>query len=380
MLLGFIFMIVIFFILLAVSRVFPDEIDHSDMKTTKAWIWRSSMVFLLLAVMFVGLDSIRIINAGEQGVVTRLGEVTGRTVDPGPALKIPFIETIHIYNTKVQELKFENLESASEELQTINATGVLNYRLNPQAVPWLFQNVGTRGDLETKVLRPSLTDSLKTVMPDNKIEAVLANRGAIADAVVIELQKDFATYVTSDGLPVVFFTAREGGETSIVCTTETVEESEPLFSDEEVDPDATSEPKPTPEEIEVCGPEGEVLHLVNLGFSETFDAAIEERQKQLIQIETARNRLAQVEIEADQVRAKARGEADANTILADSLETRGNFVLQFKAIEELAAGNVKLIILPEDNGIIPILGQDLLGGTEPPPREDEEETVGPVAP
>ena len=70
----------------------------------------------------------------------------------------------------------------------------------------------------------------------------------------------------------------------------------------------------------------------------------------------------QVKIKADQDIAKAAGEAEANTLLAASLKD-GNFVLQFKAIEALAP-NIKVLLLDANNGLIPILGESLLSGTD----------------
>ena len=49
-----------------------------------------------------------------------------------------------------------------------------------------------------------------------------------------------------------------------------------------------------------------------------------------------------------------------------------------RAIEALA-DNITLMILDADNGLIPVLGQDLIGGTSAPPPS-EEEPLGPVAP
>lgn len=368
MLAGFIVFTILMVICWVASKVIPTDPEKYD-RTTDAeiafaatkWIWRLGALFLVLAILMAGLDSIRIIEAGEGGVITRLGAVTERKVEPGPVFKVPFIESIHRYDTKVQKIDFENLEAASTELQSINVTGTLNYRLNPNAIPWLYQNVGSQSDLETKFLIKSLTDSLKTEMPDWPIETVLANRGPIANEVVLELISDSATFTDDNGDPVIFFTASEDGIAETTC-----EDEEVVVEERSVDEEGRPVVELVTTTVEICGPEGEVLHLINIGFSASFDGAIEARQAELVKIAIARNVLEQRRIEAQQEIAIAEGTAKANTILAESLETRGNFILQFKAIEELAAGNVKLIILPEDNGLIPILGQDLLGGTAPP--------------
>ncbi len=101
------------------------------------------------------------------------------------------------------------------------------------------------------------------------------------------------------------------------------------------------------------------LLIENISFSPEFLAAIERRQ-------VAEQKALEANAIASANVTIAQGEADANEALAESLAKNGNFILQFRAIEALA-DNVKIILLPEESGLIPILGESLLGGG------DEEE-------
>ncbi len=54
--------------------------------------------------------------------------------------------------------------------------------------------------------------------------------------------------------------------------------------------------------------------------------------------------------------------AEANRLIADSLRAEGGLeALQLKAIEKLGP-DVRVIILPSDSNLIPLLGEQLLGG------------------
>ncbi len=336
------------------------EKAQNEVATLSKWVSRTAAACAVAALLFAAGDSITIIQAGEGGVVTRLGAVQpGREVSPGPVFTIPFVESVHRYDTKLQKINFTDIEAASTELQAIRITGVLNYRLNPAAIPWLFQNVGSQSELEQKFLIPSLIDSVKTELPDWAIETILANRGPIANDVVLELIADNAAFVNDEGEFVVFFTASEGGVAEIVCSNEDV-----TVEVITVDEDGNTTTTLGTEVQEICGPEGEVLHLENIGFSERFDTAIETRQAELINIQTAQNVLRTREIEAEQVRATARGTADANRFIAASLEVRGAQVVQLAAIAALG-DNVEIILLPADiDGLIPLVGN--LGGVGGP--------------
>lgn len=356
MLAGFIVFAIMAFILVGVSKVWPTIIDEgkrneTDFTVAKRWVFRVGATFAIVSLLFVAGDSITIIKAGEGGVITRLGATTDRDVTPGPVFTIPFIETVHIYDTKLQKIEFTDLEAASKELQALKITGVLNYRLNPDAIPWLFQNVGSQKDLEQKFLIPSMIDSLKTELPDWAIETILANRGPIANDVVLELIADNASFVNSDGELVVFFTASEGGVVEIVCAQEDVVIEILIEQD-----DGSFVSTLGTEQREICGPKGEVLHLENIGFSAKFDEAIENRQAKLIEIQTARNVLITRQVEADQARATAAGVADANRAIAASLEQRGAQIVQLAAIDALG-DNVEVILLPANiDGLIPLIG------------------------
>jgi len=338
MLAGFIIFIICAIICGAAAKFMPasfvtkggygDRDEEHSTASYKAVGWVASIVFVLLAALMVVISSLHFVPAGRAGLVTRFGAVTGRTIEPGPNFTVPFIEKVVLYDTRVQKVEFVDLDSASEELQDVKITGILNYRINPEAVSWFYQNVGSRSNLETKVLIPALSQNLKSILPTYPILDILANRDIIAIQLTEAMTITFSDYRTDDGHPVVFFSPRDADED------ETAKGDEPVAS----------------------------VFISNVAFTEQFNAAIEEKQAELQKIDKEKNILAQVEIKAQQEIEKARGEAEANTLLAESLKD-GNFVLQFKAIEALAP-NIKVLLLDANNGLIPILGESLLSGTD----------------
>ena len=308
---------------LPTSRLTEEQLEKNTIRTVS---WGGTALFVALAALMVVISSLHFVPAGRAGLVTRFGAVTGRTIEPGPNFTVPFIEKVVLYDTRVQKVEFVDLDSASEELQDVKITGILNYHINPEAVSWFYQNVGSRSNLEKKVLIPALSQNLKSILPTYPILDILANRDAIAIQLTEAMTLTFSDYRTDDGHPVVFFSPRDADETA--------KGDEPLTS----------------------------VFISNVAFTEQFNNAIEEKQAELQKIDKEKNILAQVEIIADQEVEKARGEAEANTLLAESLKD-GNFVLQFKAIEALAP-NIKVLLLDANNGLIPILGESLLSGTD----------------
>lgn len=105
------------------------------------------------------------------------------------------------------------------------------------------------------------------------------------------------------------------------------------------------------------------VFITNLGFSDLYSAAIEEKQKQVQDAQRAQAKVAQVEAEARQKVAEAEGEAKSNIARARG-EARANrlrtrsltpAILRLRAIETLN-DNVQVIICPPQSVCIPNSG------------------------
>jgi regulator of protease activity HflC (stomatin/prohibitin superfamily) len=55
---------------------------------------------------------------------------------------IPFAHNVHQVNTQVQAHSFQEIDAASEELQTVKLTGKVNFALDARHAADLYQNVG----------------------------------------------------------------------------------------------------------------------------------------------------------------------------------------------------------------------------------------------
>ncbi|OQX67961.1 MAG: HflC protein [Sorangiineae bacterium NIC37A_2] len=62
---------------------------------------RSSLVILIAALLWLGLDSFYVIGEGEQGIVTKFGEYRYSVTTPGPKWKVPFMETVHRMDKRI---------------------------------------------------------------------------------------------------------------------------------------------------------------------------------------------------------------------------------------------------------------------------------------
>ncbi|HLB13284.1 MAG TPA: SPFH domain-containing protein, partial [Dehalococcoidia bacterium] len=80
-------------------------------------------------------------------------------------------------DTRVQPHPFKEIDAASQEMQSVTLTGMMNYHLEPGRAAFLFQNVGL--DFANKVIDPAFNDYIKEVVPQYPVTQILQNRDAI---------------------------------------------------------------------------------------------------------------------------------------------------------------------------------------------------------
>jgi len=166
------------------------------------------ILIILLIVIFVlpllgSLNPFFSIEFGTVGVVSRFGRIE-RLGSPGLNVKIPFIEKIYFYNTQKiiyetaeqpQTSQFYNKESSGFNLnsavqktasdsadfpvdtttkdgQQVSIRFTLRYRLDPEKVLWLAQNIGTQDQIATRIVQAesrSITRNVAREFPASEL-------------------------------------------------------------------------------------------------------------------------------------------------------------------------------------------------------------------
>ena len=276
---------------------------------------------LVVIVIMTALFSIRTVPAGHVGIVYTFSDITGQT-DSGLVTIWPW-QTLKRASVQVQTLCFmtENPAVVGEGGQILEAA---------TECPDNSRKMGGGLDSFSEENQDVFIDVILNIKvnPDN----------------VQDLYRTVGEDYVDKLIP---------GRVAQVFKDETVNYESLLIAPNRTALRATVEPD-LQEELDEFSIDVTALLIENISFSPEFLAAIERRQV-----------AEQKALEADAIAAAnvtiAQGEADANEALAESLKENGNFILQFRAIEALA-DNVSIILLPEESGLIPILGESLLGG------------------
>ncbi|MFB6277283.1 MAG: prohibitin family protein [Halothece sp.] len=274
---------------------------------------------LAALLVLVGFNSYTVINPGEAGVLSILGKPREGALLEGIHFKPPFISKVDVYDVTVQKYEVP-AKSATKDLQDLEASFAINFRLDPVQVVDIRRKQGTLSNVVSKIISPQTQESFKVAAARKTAEEAITKRD--------ELKSDFDVALNS----------RLEKYGIIVLDTS----------------------------------------VVDLQFTEAFAQAVEDKQiaEQRAQRAVYIAREAEQKAQADINRAK--GKAEAQRLLAETLRAQGgSLVLQKEAIQAWRQGGSQmpkvLVMGGENQSSVPFLFNigDLAGVDEDRPSPEE---------
>lgn len=222
----------------------------------------ATTLVIAFIVLIVAFNCFTIVEAGHTGVVVTLGKVKEGVLQEGIHFKAPFVQQIVKIDNRIVKLEVET-EAFSKDLQTVQTTLAINYRVDTAKSYSIYKNIGA--NYETVLVTPAVNEVLKAITAKYTAEESVTNRVLISDGLVSGLNQklnDIGLYVTD-------------------------------------------------------------VNIINFEFSEAFITAIEEKQvaqQKLLKSETEKQTaIINAQAEAETVRIKAEAEAAANKTISESL-------------------------------------------------------------
>lgn len=247
--------------------------------------WRP-VVLSILAIVTLALvaSSFVIINPGQAGVLSILGKAQDGPLLEGLHAKPPLISTVDIYDVTVQ--KFEvPAQSSTRDLQDLSARFAINFRLDPTSVVEIRRTQGTLENIVSKIVAPQTQESFKIAAARRTVEEAITQRTELKD----DFDEALGSRLQKYGILVL--------DTSVV----------------------------------------------DLTFSPEFAKAVEEKQIAEQRARRAVYVAQEAEQEAQAEINRAKGRAEAQRLLAETLKAQGgNLVLQKEAIEAWREGGAQM--------------------------------------
>ncbi|MDP3835197.1 MAG: prohibitin family protein [Hydrogenophaga sp.] len=217
-----------------------------------SWLVKVGLGLVALVVFLLAVNPVRIVQAGTRGVLTIFGKVDPTPLGEGIHFVMPFVSRVHVIDVRLQKNEGKGV-AASRDLQQVQISAALNWRLDPALVADTFQKIGNEQAVAARVIEPAAQEATKAVAAQYTAEELVTKRIDVSFKIRDALDQRLKRH-------------------GVVVDT---------------------------------------LAAVNYDFSSVFDKAIEAKveaeQKKL----TAERDLERIKVEAEQAFAKARGEAEA---------------------------------------------------------------------
>ena len=137
------------------------------------------------------LSGIAVVNGGTTGVVKKLGNIQEEPLSEGVHFVTPFITSVVEIDNKVQRTDVEG-ESASKDLQTIKTNTSINYQILPDKSVYIYRTIGE--DILNVILRPAAQESVKSIIASYTAEECITKRQEISDNIKRLLNQKVESY------------------------------------------------------------------------------------------------------------------------------------------------------------------------------------------
>lgn len=147
-------------------------------------------------IVLLGLIAFRpfsIINAGERGVVMRLGKVQDTILDEGIHFIVPVVTSVKSLNVRVQKNGFKS-DAASKDLQKVTTELAVNWHIDPTKVNKIYQSVGDEENIVNGIITPAVSEVLKAATAKKTAEEIITKRTALKEEIDKSLETRLATY------------------------------------------------------------------------------------------------------------------------------------------------------------------------------------------
>lgn len=175
----------------------------------KAVIFGATGIVLLSAF----ISSATIIDAGDQGVVTRFGKIQGETLSSGYHFVIPFVDDVKIFS--IREMKIEAVAgAASKDLQSVRTSAAVNLNLDPSKINALYQEIGV--DWSSRIVDPAIQEVIKATTSQFTAEELITRRPEVSSLLTKALTERLAAkYIRVQSVSITDFQFSEEFNRSI---------------------------------------------------------------------------------------------------------------------------------------------------------------------
>jgi len=146
----------------------------------------------LIIVAFLIMNSVKIVDAGNRGVLLNFGAVDiSRSLDEGIHFVVPVRDNVVQMEVRTQRIT-EDTVSASQDLQDVSTQVALNFHVDPDSAQVLFRQLGPA--YADRVIIPAIQESVKQVTARFNAEELITQRESVKTEIEQQIRGRLAAY------------------------------------------------------------------------------------------------------------------------------------------------------------------------------------------
>lgn len=174
---------------------------NADMRNIKKFI-KVILAALVVIIAITVINPFVLIGAGKRGVVMNFGAVQNNILGEGLHLRIPIVQKVVKIDVQTQKMEAKAM-AYSKDIQTVESLLALNFHIKADIVNKLWQEVG--GDYESRLLDPSIQESVKAVTAKFTAQELIEQRAKVKDEIKNELFGRLDKYFVVDEFSILDF-------------------------------------------------------------------------------------------------------------------------------------------------------------------------------
>jgi len=137
----------------------------------------------ILAVIIIvfALMSFYTVQAGQRAVLLTFGNPNQQAQGEGLHFKVPIVQSAVIMSVQTQKYEVPKATAASKDLQTVITDVTVNYYINPDSVPVIYQKIGL--NYQDNLIAPAIQEVVKASTADYTAEELITKRPEVKDKI-----------------------------------------------------------------------------------------------------------------------------------------------------------------------------------------------------
>lgn len=169
-------------------RGYPDE---TVQEVNGAKVVRDAVVGFVALIALLWVWPFHSVPVGSRGVVTQFGKI--ERIEPEGLVILPPWQNLNIFSVRAETAQVDNAPGATHDLQQVDTSLTVRYRISPDQVANVYENYSHDGDLSSYV-QTAIQEVFKAVTAQYEATDLIGERSKVSADIFTALQAKLNKY------------------------------------------------------------------------------------------------------------------------------------------------------------------------------------------